>query len=79
MDDKKLKLILFANQIVTQLLLALSDGVVTSEECVGMIQAFFDQFGFDVKLGGTKIFIEADGDLHVIIPKHILDKLKIKI
>ena len=65
--------------LMAQALIALGDEVITADELVTMFNLFIRSSGLDLKGEFYELFIEQDGDAHVIIKRSLLDKLKIAI
>lgn len=72
-------LILKATTLLTELAVALEDEELDASEILGLTEKVLAAFNVHPNLMGAKLFIELDGDLHVIVPKHILDNMKVKV
>jgi len=66
-------------QVATMALGALADGKVTGREVTEMFFTFLKLNGIDVSGEFHDIFMEQDGDVHVILSRKLLDKLNFEV
>lgn len=65
------------NAFVNQIVFMLMDGKITATEAHQLVQLAVQLAGVNVMPGEYFTFVETDGDLHIILKKALLDKLKI--
>jgi hypothetical protein len=65
------------NALVNQIVFMLMDGKLTSSEAVQLFNLGLNLVGVSAASGEYFTFVEQDGDLHIILKKSLLDKLKI--
>ena len=67
------------NAMVNQLAFMLMDGKITADEAKQLMQLGLQLAGVELSAGDYFTFVETDGDLHLILKKALLDKLKFQI
>lgn len=75
----RLDIALFVNAQLMKLYLAAQDGELEVGEILPIVNDSLAFAGVDIPQFVGDVFIESDGDLHIILSKELLDKLKIRL
>ena len=75
----RIDVLMFVNAQLAKVYLDSRDGVLSVDEIIPRIKECLAFAGVDIPQFVGDVFIEKDGDLHIVLSKDLLDKIRIKL